>query len=126
MSPRSTNSLRLMLVDDNLDASQSLCSLLEAKGHQVVVAANAESALKNAAIDHIQVFILDIGLPDMDGYELARRLRANPKTMHAVLIALTGYGQAHDRVLSKAAGFDHHFVKPNDTQELTDVLNRVA
>ena len=126
MLPQSARSLHLMIVDDNLDAAESLCALLEAGGHQVVVAGDAESALKNADIERIQVFILDIGLPDMDGYELARRLRAKPDTANAVLIALTGYGQAHDRVLSKAAGFDHHFVKPSDTLELTKILNQVA
>jgi CheY-like chemotaxis protein/two-component sensor histidine kinase len=126
MSPQCERSLRLMIVDDNIDAAQSLASLLETKGHQVVVAADAESALTNPKIESIQAFILDIGLPDIDGYELARRLRARPQTANAVLIALSGYGQAHDRVLSKAAGFDHHFVKPNDTVELTKVLNQVA
>lgn len=124
--PQSGKSLRLMIVDDNIDAAQALASLLETKGHQVVIASDAESALANADIDAIQVFILDIGLPDIDGYELARRLRSRPATSNAVLIALTGYGQAHDRVLSKAAGFTHHFVKPNDTLALTEVLNQVA
>ncbi len=126
MLPQSGRSLNLMIVDDNIDAAQSLGSLLEAKGHQIIVAGDAESALKNAHLERIQVFILDIGLPDMDGYELARRLREKPETANAVLIALSGYGQAHDRVLSKAAGFDHHFVKPNDTLELTKILNQVA
>ena len=126
MLPQSAKNLHLMIVDDNIDAAQSLGSLLAAKGHQVIVAGDAKSALKNAHIERIQVFILDIGLPDMDGYELARRLRAKSETANAVLIALSGYGQAHDRVLSKAAGFDHHFVKPNDTLELTKILNQVA
>jgi PAS domain S-box-containing protein len=126
MSPPSTKSLRLMIVDDNSDAAHSLASLLETKGHQVVVVGDGESALTNAAVEATQVFILDIGLPDMDGYELARRLRAKPEAANAMLIALSGYGQAHDRVLSKAAGFDCHFVKPNDTQALIEILNRVG
>lgn len=124
--PQPARSLSLMIVDDNLDAAQSLALLLAIRGHQVIVAGEAKSALENADIERIDVFILDIGLPDMDGYELARHLRAKPETANAVLIALTGYGQAHDRVLSKAAGFDHHFVKPNDTVELTKVLNQVT
>jgi CheY-like chemotaxis protein len=115
-----------MIVDDNHDAAQSLCSLLETKGHQVAVVGDAESALTTAGIEHVQAFILDIGLPNMNGYELARRLRGRPETASAVLIALTGYGQAHDRVLSKAAGFDHHFVKPNDTLVLTEILNQIV
>ena len=126
MSPQPPRNLRLMIVDDNIDAAQSLASLLEARGNQVIVAGDAESALSNADIEGIQVFILDIGLPDIDGYELARRLRARPQTSNAVLIALSGYGQAHDRVLSKAAGFNHHFVKPNDMLALTEILNQVA
>ena len=124
--PQPARSLGLMIVDDNVDAAQSLASLLEVSGHHVVVAEDAASALANAEIEAIQVFILDIGLPDIDGYELARRLRAKPQTSGAVLIALSGYGQAHDRVLSKAAGFDHHFVKPSDLAALTAVLRQVA
>jgi CheY-like chemotaxis protein len=79
-------------------------------------------AITAARRDPPQVFILDIGLPDIDGYELARRLRADPATGHALFIALTGYGQAHDRILSKSSGFAHHFVKPMDTDKLRQVL----
>lgn len=118
--------LRLMIVDDNLDAAQSLAILLEACGHQVTVTEDAGSALMAAADIPVQVFILDIGLPGMDGYELARRLRGEPSTANAVIIALTGYGQAHDRVLTKAAGFDYHFVKPIDTEQLAQVLEEVS
>ena len=114
-----------MIVDDNQDAAFVLGALLETTGHEVFVYDNAESAL-TATTDHdVQVFILDIGLPDMDGYELARRLRANVKTAGKLLIALTGYGQAHDRVLSKTAGFDYHFVKPVDYAQLSRVLASV-
>ena len=115
-----------MLVDDNLDAAQSLAGLLEAVGHRVIVTDDAANALALPEKAAVQVFILDIGLPGMDGYELARRLRADSATMHAVLIALTGYGQAHDRILTKAAGFDHHFVKPIDTDALSKVLTGVG
>jgi PAS domain S-box-containing protein len=114
--------LRLMLVDDNQDAALALGALLETAGHEVLIFEDAQAALDATAVHNIQVFILDIGLPDMDGYELARRLRANAKTANKVLIALTGYGQAHDRVLSKAAGFDHHLVKPVDTTQLSSIL----
>ncbi len=118
--------LRLMLVDDNVDAAQLLAGLLEAAGHVVWVAEDAAGALSYAEKAAVQVFILDIGLPVMDGFELARLLRADPATEDAVLIALTGYGQAHDRVLTKAAGFDHHFVKPIDIEALSKVLATVA
>jgi CheY-like chemotaxis protein/anti-sigma regulatory factor (Ser/Thr protein kinase) len=114
--------LRVMIVDDNIDAAQSLAALLELHGHQTIIAEDAQSALASAASHPVQVFILDIGLPDMDGYALAGRLRALPATLNATLIALTGYGQAHDRLLSTAAGFDHHFVKPMDFMRLAEIL----
>ena len=118
--------LHLMIVDDNLDAGQSLAALLEACGHRVTVLEDAGSALMAVVDTPVDAFILDIGLPGMDGYELARRLREDPATADAVIIALTGYGQAHDRVLTKAAGFNHHFVKPIDIEELTKVLEQVG
>ncbi len=113
---------RVMIVDDHLDGLQMLTALLEAQGHQVTAAQDGASALAAAANAHFDAFILDIGLPDMDGYELARRLRTLNATPPAMMIALTGYGQAHDRVLSKAAGFDHHFVKPVDFEMLGELL----
>jgi len=117
--------LRLMIVDDNVDAAESLAVLLEAQGHQVRVESHPVQALASARQDPPQVFILDIGLPEMDGYELARRLRADAATGAALFIALTGYGQAHDRILSKSSGFEHHFVKPMDTEKLAQVLATV-
>jgi PAS domain S-box-containing protein len=116
----------LMIVDDNLDAATSLASLLEAAGHEVIVCESGKTALEAVAKGAPQVFILDIGLPDMDGYEIAKRLRNNPFTATSVLIALTGYGQDHDRMRSKAAGFDHHFVKPIDTHQLATILSQVT
>ena len=116
---------RLMIVDDNRDAGQMLASLLETTGYRVSVHENAESALTDAALTDIKVFILDIGLPGMDGYELARRLRANPATQQAMLIAMTGYGQASQRAIGKAAGFDHYFVKPIDMPQLTETLEKL-
>ena len=118
--------LRLMLVDDNVDAVESLATLLQALGHHVDVAGDADTALALVGKSQTQVFVLDIGLPGMDGHELARRLRAEPATTKAVLIALTGYGQAHVQDLTKAAGFDHHFVKPIDIEALVDVLTHVG
>jgi PAS domain S-box-containing protein len=118
--------LKLMIVDDNLDAAQSLAALLEMDGHQVSVHESADAALGASDTADVQVFILDIGLPGMNGYELSRRLRAGSASERALIIALTGYGQTHDRVLSKAAGFDHHFVKPIDIDQLTKVLSAVA
>ncbi|QNB01460.1 response regulator [Massilia sp. Se16.2.3] len=111
-----------MIVDDNVDAAESLAELLGAQGHRVEVHAHPREAIARAREAPPEVFILDIGLPEMDGYELARRLRADPATGGALFIALTGYGQAHDRILSKSSGFEHHFVKPMDTDRLAQVL----
>ena len=115
-----------MIVDDNVDAARTLAHLLEAKGHQVTVMANARSALDESARRPMPLYILDIGLPDIDGYELARRLRAAPGSADAILIALTGYGQTHDREAAFAAGFDHHFVKPIDIAALDRILADAA
>jgi PAS domain S-box-containing protein len=117
--------LRILIVDDNVDAAESLAVLLEAQGHRVRVEAHPVQALDAARAAPPEVFILDIGLPEMDGYELARRLRADPATGSAMFIALTGYGQAHDRILSKSSGFEYHFVKPMDTDRLGQVLGMV-
>ncbi len=117
---------RLMIVDDNLDAAQSLAVLLESSGHHVTVRQDAKGALDASPQDPPRVFILDIGMPGVDGYELARQLRRQPAFADAVLIALTGYGHADDRARSKAAGFDHHLVKPIDMHELEGILARLA
>ncbi len=113
---------RVMIVDDNVDAAESLAVLLEAQGHQVAVQSHPHDAIAAARQDPPQVFILDIGLPEMDGYELARRLRADPATGQALFVALTGYGQAHDRILSRSVGFDHHFVKPVELEKLKAIF----
>ncbi len=117
---------QIMIVDDNADAAQSLAEILRALGNAVAVAHDPQRALAMAEQDWPEVFILDIGLPDIDGYALARRLRAmaglRPEKKPALYLALTGYGQAHDKVLSKAAGFDRHFVKPVDLEALLAAL----
>jgi CheY-like chemotaxis protein len=111
-----------MVVDDNADAAAMLAMLLEASGHQVIVEHASRSALARASEESPQVCLLDIGLPDIDGIELARRLRARPETADALLIAVTGYGQDQDRRLTQAAGFDHHLVKPVDIARLSAIL----
>lgn len=120
---REVRSISIMIVDDNVDAARSLAALLEAAGHVVSVKEDAGSALEDAARNAHELFILDIGLPDLTGYELARRLRAQEKTADTIMIALTGYGQPHDRVLSKNAGFNYHFVKPIRTEDLERILS---
>lgn len=118
--------LRIMVVDDNADAGDTLAALLQSAGHDVQVAYDGPQALDLAPRHPPQVFILDIGLPGMDGTELAQRLRATPVGRGAVLIALTGYGQDADREKSARAGFDHHLVKPVDPDVLFSLLDRVA
>ena len=118
--------LRMLVVDDNEDGASLLADLLRTRQHAVSVAYDARGALEIAAKEDIDVFVLDIGLPDMDGYALARHLRAEERTSKAMLVALTGYGQAQDRALSKAAGFDHHFVKPIDIAQLLTVLSKIS
>ncbi|MDB5957000.1 PAS domain S-box protein [Ramlibacter sp.] len=113
---------RVLVVDDNLDAAQTLAALLHAAGHDVMVEASPHDALRAAAARPPEVFVLDIGLPGMDGYELARRLKDTPAGRGAVFIALTGYGQPDDIALSRAAGFDHHFVKPLDGVRIMELL----
>lgn len=114
--------LRLMVVDDNQDAAHALAMLLELEGHTVAVEHDPHRALVRAAEFCPDVCVLDIGLPGMDGYELARRLRAAPATAASTLIALTGYGNKYSRETSVSAGFDFYFVKPAKTTELTAVL----
>jgi PAS domain S-box-containing protein len=118
--------LRLLVVDDNVDAAATLGMLLEACGYAVEVENDSRSALARALAAPPQAALLDIGLPEMDGNELARRLRADPATRGMVLVAVTGYGQEQDRKAALAAGFDHHLVKPVDMEKLSEVLQRIC
>jgi PAS domain S-box-containing protein len=113
---------RLLVVDDNVDAAATLGMLLEACGYIVDVEHESHRALERARQQRPDVALLDIGLPDMDGNELARRLRADPQTAAIVLVAVTGYGQEQDRRAAFEAGFDHHLVKPVDMDELAALL----
>ena len=117
--------LSVMIVDDNADAVLLLREMLVADGHQVAMFVDPYTAMAYASDHVLKVCILDIGLPGIDGYELARRLRGNPHTSGATLIALTGYGQSHDKILSEAAGFDYHFVKPVEVGELRAIFERI-
>jgi signal transduction histidine kinase len=123
-APAALRGLRLLVVDDNDDAGQMLGLYLEAAGFGVTVVQSAHAALAAAQAHPPDACLLDIGLPDMDGNELARRLRHLPGMAQATLIAITGYGQDTDRARTTAAGFDHHFVKPVDMEALLDVLSR--
>lgn len=115
---------RILVVDDNADAAQMVAMLLEVLGNEVVIEYDPLQALASAREHSFDAFILDIGLPGMDGHELARQIRALPSAQGALFIALTGYGQEQDRAASKAAGFHHHFVKPADVTALSDALEK--
>ena len=114
---------RLLVVDDNRDAAESMSMLLELWGHDVAYAYDGPSALETAEQWHPQAVFLDIGLPGMDGYEVAEKLRELPHARDAVLIAITGYGQEDDRVRSQRAGIDHHLVKPVAPDALRNLID---
>ncbi len=114
--------LRVLVVDDNLDAAHTLNLFLASSGHRVEIAYNALDAIEVAKVFSPQVCLLDIGLPDMDGNELARRLRRLPQTSGALLVAATGYGRQQDRDAARDAGFDHYMVKPVNTVRLSELL----
>ncbi len=117
---------RVLLVDDNVDAAMMLGMLLEASGHDVTVVHAAVHALDCVEQQQFDVCLLDIGLPEMDGNALARRLRANPRTQGCLLVAITGYGQDSDCHDSSEAGFDHHFIKPVDSHKLLALLDKAG
>jgi PAS domain S-box-containing protein len=115
--------LRVLIVDDNLHAAESLAVLLRHWGHHVALAHDGPEAIRAAHEHRPSVLLLDIGLPRMDGYRVARRLREHPAFQGLVIIALTGYGQDEDRRRSRDAGFDHHLVKPVDLKFLRTLLS---
>jgi CheY-like chemotaxis protein len=113
---------RILVVDDNHDAATTLSELLRLDGHEPHAVFSAEGALEIALTFRPDVVLLDIGLPKMDGYEVARRLREISFTARPTLIALTGYGQSEDRAKALSAGFDAHLVKPVDFAALEKLL----
>jgi CheY-like chemotaxis protein len=113
---------RLLVVDDNHDAAISLSLLLQLQGHHVRVAHDGPSALKIASTLRPDVIFLDIGMPGMDGYEVARKVRQTPGLEHTILAALTGWGQQEDRRRTTEAGFDYHLVKPPELKAVDNVL----
>ena len=118
--------LRILVVDDNTDAAESLKMLLSVFGHQVEIAHDGISALAVARSHSPQVVFLDIGLPGMDGYEVARRFRNDEGLARSKLIALSGYGTENDQQRSRAAGFNRHLVKPVDPSELPAIIAQVT
>ena len=113
---------RILIADDNNDALESLATLLQLSGHEVFTATNGGTALQSAERHLPEVALLDIGMPLLDGYEVAKRIRSQPWGQRITLVALTGWGQDSDRRRSREAGFDSHLVKPLDLETLTDLL----
>ena len=118
--------VRVLVVDDNEDAAESLGLLLEAIGAEVFVVNDGRAALETFAAKEPSVVVLDLGMPEMDGFELARALRARFPERRPTLIALTGHGQPEDRRKAAAAGIDHHLVKPAQLHKLQDLVSGVA
>ena len=105
-----------------MDLAQGLAKLLQILGHQVQVAHDGPSGLDTARRSNPEIIILDIGLPGMDGYQVAAHIREEEATKGVVMIAITGYGQDEDRRRAKEAGFDHHLVKPIASQVLIEII----
>jgi len=118
--------LKILVVDDNRDAADTCAMLLEASGHHVQTAYTGRQALELARTFRPHALLLDIGLPDIDGYELARQVRAAPWGRTAVLVAVTGWGQEQDRLRAVAAGFDQHLVKPISAETVDSLLQSLA
>jgi CheY-like chemotaxis protein len=122
--PGVEHGLRVLVVDDNSDAAELLADALRALGHDLRVAFDGPGALRAATEFEPDVALLDLGLPAMDGYEVARSLRSLPQTQNIELVAVTGYGQEADRRRTQEAGFGEHMVKPVDLDRLRDWLAR--
>ena len=125
LSPHQVDLARVLVVDDDRDTAETMACLLRAYGHEALVAFDGPRAIEAARRHRPGYVLLDIGLPGMDGYQLASRLRAEaPGPM--VLIAITGYGREEERRLGRSAGFDHYFIKPLDPDGLNTLLATLA
>ncbi|MEJ8835902.1 hybrid sensor histidine kinase/response regulator [Ramlibacter sp. AN1133] len=125
-APATSGQLQVMVVDDNTDAAESLGVLLDIEGHAAHIAHNGAEALQIAKEHPLDVVFLDIGLPDMSGYDVARRLRMLPGLQQTMLIALTGWGTQDDRQRTREAGFDRHLTKPAELPAVEELLRAAA
>jgi CheY-like chemotaxis protein len=123
---RTGSALRVLVVDDNVPSADTMAMLMKELGHDVRTAYDGPKSLETAIAYRPDVVLLDIGLPGMNGYDVAKRIRQEPDLQDIVLIAVTGYGQASDRQHSQAAGFDHHLVKPADITQVEQILATVS
>ncbi len=124
--PRPSRALRILVADDNADGREAMSYFLQSEGHSVVSASDGTSALSAALEDKPDVAILDIGMPGLNGYQVAERLREAGGATPVVLIALSGLGQDEDIRRAADAGFDRHFTKPVDIPALMKLLGEVA
>jgi len=123
---RDVRPARVLVVEDNPDAAESLVMILEMLGHHVRVAHDGQSAIAQAKANPPDVMLVDIGLPGMDGYEVARRIRHDASLRELILVALTGYGRPEDKARAMMAGFDYHLVKPVDLGALGELVGRLG
>ncbi len=114
--------MKILIVDDNTDAADMMADILRSTGHEVAVAHDGAAGLERFSSFVPDLAILDLGLPELDGYTLARRVRAQPRFATTPLIALSGYAQAEDVARSRAAGFTYHLAKPADWKKLEGIL----
>jgi two-component system CheB/CheR fusion protein len=121
---RSARGRRILIVEDNADARETLCLLLEGDGHEVRAVGDGARGLAEARAFVPEIALLDLGLPGLDGYSVAKELRSLEQCSGMLLVAISGYGQPQDRAKSKAAGFDEHLVKPVDPQRLREFLGQ--
>lgn len=122
-SERPPRSLRILVADDNVDLTEGFAEILSSQGHRVTVVHDGDAAVRHAREHPPHIALLDIGMPKLDGYQVARQLRADPRTQGIHLVAITGWGQVADREAARMAGFDHHLLKPVSPEELVRVLD---
>lgn len=121
--PPSLRPLHILIADDNVDLTESFAEILTSNGHSVDVVHDGAAAVERACERIPDIALLDIGMPKLDGYEVARQLRARESTQGIHLVAITGWGQASDREAARAAGFDHHLLKPVDPEDLVRLIS---
>jgi CheY-like chemotaxis protein len=128
MGERATDQPRLtiLVADDVRDSADSLSELLRSFGHNVVIARDGIEAVAQAALHRPDLAVLDIGMPGLDGYEVARKVRSEPWGWDVTLIALTGWGQREDQRAVRAAGYDFHMTKPTDVERLLELVAQAA
>ena len=117
---------RVLVVEDDQDTADGMAALLSASGHEVRIAHDGSTAIAMALDFHPHVVLTDIGVPQLNGYEVAARMRQHADLAGSVLVAITGYGQEQDRVRTRAAGFEYHLVKPVEPDEMLRIVRDVA